>query len=129
MNVDHANSALATLSSSVAEQERASQRMIAEIDRGLSMIDERFTELASHGDELANHFLNSLGRARAELDALASQTGNQDSALGSLAERTSALRESIDDAPDDASISSKTPTAVPPTIQIRRNSGTSIQAS
>jgi len=40
-----------------------------------------------------------------------------------------ALRESIDDAPDDASISSKAPTAVPPTIPIRRNSATSIQAS
>ena len=96
LNVDHANSALSALSSSVAEQERASQRMIAEIDRGLTMIDERFTELATHGDERANHFLASLTRARGELDALSAQAGAQDSALGSLAERTSALRESID---------------------------------
>jgi len=96
LNVDHANSSLTHLSTSVAEQERASQRMIAEIDRGLSMIDQRFTELASNGDERANHFLNSLTRARGELDALAAQTGTQDSAIGSLAERTATLRESID---------------------------------
>src|SRR3954447_14670374 len=96
LNVNHANNALATLSGNVAEQERASQRMIAEIDRGLAMIDQRFTELASNGDERANHFLNSLGRARTELDALAAQTGTQDSAIGSLAERTATLRESID---------------------------------
>ena len=96
LNVDHANAALAGLSGKVTEQERASQRMIAEIDRGLSMIDERFTELASHGDERANHFLASLGRARAELDALGSEAGNQDNAIGSLAERTAALRESIE---------------------------------
>ncbi|WP_028970543.1 hypothetical protein [Sphingomonas sp. URHD0057] len=96
LNVNHANTALATLSSNVAEQDRASQRMIAEIDRGLAMIDQRFTELASNGDERANHFLNSLGRARTELDALAVQAGSQDSAIGSLAERTAGLRESID---------------------------------
>ena len=70
--------------------------MIAEIDRGLSMIDERFSELATNGDERANHFLNSLTRARNELDALAAQAGTQDGAIGSLAERTAALRESID---------------------------------
>ena len=96
VNVGQANTALATLSTNVAEQERASQRMIAEIDRGLSMIDQRFTELASNGDERANHFLNSLVRARTELDALAAQAGTQDSAIGSLAERTAGLRESID---------------------------------
>ena len=101
LNVDHANSALATLSNSVAEQERASQRMIAEIDRGLTMIDERFTELASRGDERAHHFLNSLTRARAELDMIGERTGSQDSAIGSLADRTAALRESMDRLADD----------------------------
>jgi len=94
-HIDRANDSLETLSSRVAEQERASQRMIAEIDRGLAMIDERFTELASHGDERANHFLQSLTRARTELDTLAAQAGDQDGAIGSLAERTTALRESI----------------------------------
>jgi len=94
-HIGRANESLETLSSRVAGQERASQRMIAEIDRGLAMIDERFTELASHGDERANHFLQSLTRARTELDALAAQAGDQDGAIGALAERTAALRESI----------------------------------
>jgi hypothetical protein len=79
----------------VAEQDRSSQRMIAEIERGLALIDQRFTELAANGDERANHFLNSLTRARAELDALAAQAGTQDGAILSLAERTAALRDTI----------------------------------
>ena len=70
--------------------------MIAEIDRGLALIDQRFTELAANGDERANRFLESLTRARTELDTLAAQASTQDDAIGSLAERTTALRESID---------------------------------
>ncbi|HEX4761234.1 MAG TPA: hypothetical protein VFU87_00390, partial [Sphingomicrobium sp.] len=95
-HVDHANVALEGLSGRVAEQERASQRMIAEIDRGLVLIDQRFTELASQGDERATHFLESLGRARAELDRLADQAMAQDNALGSLAERLAGMRDNID---------------------------------
>ncbi|HKP33500.1 MAG TPA: hypothetical protein VJT70_01805, partial [Sphingomicrobium sp.] len=94
-NIDHANSSLHGLSARVAEQDRASQHMIAEIERGLALIDERFTELAANGDERANRFLQSLTRARAELDTLSAQAGSQDDAIGSLAERTATLRESI----------------------------------
>jgi len=94
-NINQATGALANLSSQVAEQERTSQRMIAEIDRGLALIDDRFTELASHGDERANRFLESLTRARTELDALSEQATNQDGAIGSLAEQTATLRETI----------------------------------
>lgn len=94
-NIERANSSIEGLSNRVAEQDRASQRMIAEIDRGLALIDERFAELASHGDERANRFLKSLTRARTELDTLAADAGMQDNAIGSIAERTEALRESI----------------------------------
>jgi len=95
-NLDHANSSLESLSGRVAEQDRASQSMIAEIERGLALIDQRFTELAANGDERANHFLESLTRARIELDTLAAQASTQDNAIGSLAERTAALRDSIE---------------------------------
>ncbi len=95
-NIERANSSLEGLSGRVAEQDRASQRMIAEIDRGLALIDERFTELASQGDERANHFLESLGRARVELDALAEQATTQDNAIGFVAQRTAAVRESVE---------------------------------
>jgi len=94
-NIDRANSSIESLSNRVAEQDRASQHMIAEIDRGLALIDQRFTELASQGDERANRFLQSLSRARTELDALAAEANAQDNAIGSVAERTEALRESI----------------------------------
>ncbi|QIK79764.1 hypothetical protein G7077_13465 [Sphingomonas piscis] len=94
-HVASANQSLDGLSSRVAEQERSAQRMIAEIDRGLALIDQRFTELAANGDERANRFLGSLGRARAELDALADNAGARDHTIEQLAERTTALRESI----------------------------------
>jgi len=94
-NIERANSVIEGLSNRVAEQDRLSQRMIAEIDRGLALIDKRFTELAENGDVRANHFLDSLTRARAELDTLAAQSDTQDTAIGSIAERTAALRESI----------------------------------
>jgi DNA repair exonuclease SbcCD ATPase subunit len=95
-NLDHANSSLGNLAGRVAEQDRASQKMIAEIDRGLALIDERFTQLASQGDERANQFLNSLSRARTELDTLAAQAATQDNAIGFIAQRTAAIRESIE---------------------------------
>ena len=95
-NLDHANQSLEGLSARVSEQDQASQKMLAEIDRGLALIDERFAELAAHGDSRANHFLESLGRARTELDTIAAQAGTQDSAIEALAERTQALRESMD---------------------------------
>src|SRR6185369_3570649 len=95
-NIDHATSSLDGLTARVAEQERASQSMIAEIERGLALIDQRFTELAENGDERANRFLQSLTRARTELDTLASQATTQDDAIGSLTERTAALRDSVE---------------------------------
>jgi hypothetical protein len=95
-NINQASNSLEGLSARVAEQDRASQRMIAEIDRGLALIDERFTELATNGDERANHFLESLTRARSELDTLAAQAGTQDTAIGSLAERTAVLHASVE---------------------------------
>ena len=95
-NIGQANSSLEELSSRVAEQDRSSQRMLAEIERGLALIDQRFAELAANGDERANHFLESLTRARTELDTLASQASTQDDAIGTIAERTAVLRETID---------------------------------
>ncbi len=95
-NLNQANSSLEGMANRVAEQEQASQRMMAEIERGLAVIDQRFAELASHGDERANHFLGSLTRARTDLDTLAAMASSQDDAIGSLADRTAALRDSID---------------------------------
>src|SRR6185437_14896174 len=109
-NLDHATNSLEGLSTRVAEQDRASQKMIAEIERGLALIDERCTELAANGDERATHFLESLTRARADLDTLAAQASTQDSAIESLSERTARLRDSIERLAD----------------QIRENVGTAI---
>jgi predicted nucleic acid-binding Zn-ribbon protein len=94
--IGNAGASLDGLSARVAEQDRASQKMFSEIDRGLALIDQRFAELSAHGDERANHFLGSLARARAELDALAEQAGSQDASIESLAQRTTALREGIE---------------------------------
>jgi hypothetical protein len=94
--IDRATASIESLSSRVAEQDRASQSMMAEIERGLALIDERFSQLAAQGDQRANHFLESLTLARTQLDSLAAETGTQDSAIGAIAERTVLLRETID---------------------------------
>jgi len=94
-HIANAGQSIDGLSARVAEQERSAQRMIAEIDRGLALIDQRFTELAANGDQRANHFLGSLSRARAELDALGQDAGARDQTLETLAERTTALRDGI----------------------------------
>ena len=96
ININQASDSLGGLSSRVAEQERASQRMLAEIERGLALIDERFTELSQSGDERANRFLESLTRARSELDTLATRATSQDDAMGALSDRAAGLRDSIE---------------------------------
>ena len=95
-NVNSASSALDSLSARVAEQERSSQRMLAEIDKALSELDERFALLAQSGDERATRFAQQLSTSRAEVEALAQATGAEDEVVASLAERTEALRGGIE---------------------------------
>jgi chromosome segregation ATPase len=95
-NVNAANGALDTLSVRVAEQERASQRMVAEIDRALAELDERFAALADSGDERAGRFLDAIGRSRSELDALGQETGAQQESIEALAQRTQSLQAALE---------------------------------
>jgi hypothetical protein len=92
----HAGSALDGLTARIAEQERASQRMVADLDSGLAALDERFMDLARSGDERANHVQTALGRLRTELEALSSATAVQDGSLDGLADRSQRLREGLD---------------------------------
>jgi hypothetical protein len=92
----HARGALDGLSAGIAEQERASQRLVADLDSGLAALDERFLDLARSGDERANHVQTALSRLRSELEALSSATAGQDSSLDGLAERSERLREGLD---------------------------------
>jgi hypothetical protein len=92
----HARGALDGLSAGIAEQERASQRLVADHDSGLAAHDERFLDLARSGDERANHVQTALSRLRSELEALSSATAGQDSSLDGLAERSERLREGLD---------------------------------
>jgi ABC-type transporter Mla subunit MlaD len=95
-NVGAANTALDALTARVAEQERASQRMVAEIDRALGDLDQRFAALAQAGDERAGRFLDALGRSRSELEALGEVTVRQDDSLQTLAQRTQGLQASLE---------------------------------
>jgi hypothetical protein len=91
-----AGSALDGLTSRIAEQERASQRLIADLDTGLAALDERFADLARSGDERAGLVQSGLSRLRIELETLAASTGVQDQSLEGLADRTQRLREGLD---------------------------------
>jgi hypothetical protein len=92
----NAGAALDGLSGRIAEQERASQRMMADLDTGLAALDERFLDLARSGDERASHVQTALSRLRSELESLSSATSSQDSSIESLAQRTVQLREGVD---------------------------------
>ncbi len=91
-----AGAALDGLSSRIAEQERASQRLIADLDTGLAALDERFLDLARSGDERASHVQTALARLRSELESMSEATHSQDAGLDGLAERTQRLREGLD---------------------------------
>ncbi|QDP20318.1 hypothetical protein [Sphingomonas xanthus] len=91
-----ADQALDGLTTRIAEQERASQRLLADLYTGLAALDERFLDLARSGDERATHVHANLSRLRTELEALAATTATQDGALGSLADRTEMLRSGLD---------------------------------
>jgi hypothetical protein len=93
----HAGSALDGLTARIAEQERASQRLVADLDSGLAGLDERFLDLARSGDERANHVQTALARLRSELEALSSATSAHDNSLDGLAERSQRLREGLDE--------------------------------
>lgn len=94
-NVSSANSALEGLTSRIAEQERASQRIVADTGRALAELDEKFTALAEQGDQRAATFAQSIGRARTELQQLSEETGTQDKAVEVLAERAEALQNYV----------------------------------
>ncbi|HVF37515.1 MAG TPA: hypothetical protein VNA29_06190 [Sphingomicrobium sp.] len=91
-----AGSALDGLTARIAEQERASQRLIADLDSGLAALDDRFLDLARSGDERAGHVQTALSRLRGELETLSSVTAGQDSTLEGLAARTGSLRQGLD---------------------------------
>ncbi|MFP5329507.1 MAG: hypothetical protein ACLGHC_05155 [Alphaproteobacteria bacterium] len=95
-NVSTASSALDSLSGRVAEQERASQQMVSEIERALGELDQRFAALAEAGDERAARFVEALARSRAELEAMGEQAGAQHESIDSLAQRTESLRSSVE---------------------------------
>ena len=58
--------------------------------------DRSVSDWRSHVPKAETRFLQSLTRARTELDTLASQATTQDDAIGSLTERTAALRDSVE---------------------------------
>jgi len=91
-----AGSALDGLSARIAEQERTSQRLMADLDTGLAALDERFLDLARSGDERANHVQTALSRLRSELESMSVATASQDSSIEGLAQRTVQLREGVD---------------------------------
>jgi hypothetical protein len=95
-NVSSASNALETLTARVAEQERVSQRMVADIDRALSELDQRFSALAQAGDERAGRFVETIARSRAALEDLGEQSALQHESVESLAERAEALKSGVE---------------------------------
>jgi len=91
-----ASEGLDGLTARIAEQDRASQRMMADLDTGLAALDERFMDLARTGDERASHVQVALGRLRGELEALTGAAASHDGTIDDLTQRTMSLREGVD---------------------------------
>ncbi len=112
-NVSSANVAIDGLTSRIAEQERASQRIVAETSRALAELDQHFTGLAETGDQRASAFAQSIRSARTELQQLSEETGAQDNAVEALAERAAALQNYVgrltSDVKDQLSVAIGTP--------------------
>jgi methyl-accepting chemotaxis protein len=94
--LEAAGSSLDTLTARLAEQERISQRVIADIGMGVASLDERFAQMAADGDARAGTISSSLNRLRSELESLSQHSGSQEGALEGLAERTAAVRAAIE---------------------------------
>jgi hypothetical protein len=90
-----ATEAVDGLTARLAEQERSSQRLVAELERGLVGLDSQFASLAETGDARAQRIAAQLGQLRGELAALGADSGAQDQAMLALADRTAALREGV----------------------------------
>ena len=94
--LETATGSLDQLTARIAEQERASQRMVADIGMGVATLDERFVQLAESGDSRATMITNALNRMRSELEALSQQSGVNEGSIDGLAERTSSLRQAVE---------------------------------
>ena len=95
-HVRKASTGIDLLSERVAEQERMSQRMVAELERALSDLDGQLATFAAQGDERSAALLSSLGCARQELQLLGEAASQQDGAVDGLANRTELLRSSVE---------------------------------
>ena len=93
----NAGASLDGLTTRIAEQERASQRLVADLDTGLAALDGRFGDLARSGDERATQVQTALNRLRGELEQITSATADQGSSLDGLADRTERLRSGVDE--------------------------------
>ncbi len=96
-----AGGGLDQLSARIAEQDRASQALVAGLDRGLADLDQRFVDLAAEGDSRASAVAGSISRVRGALEELASQAAASDGSLGSLAGRTAALHQHVVELQDE----------------------------
>ena len=94
--LDSASGSLDSLTARIAEQERSSQRMVADIGMGVATLDERFAQMASDGETRAATIVNALNRMRSELDGLTQQSGAHEGSIDGLAERTAVLRRSVE---------------------------------
>jgi hypothetical protein len=94
--LESASGSLDSLTARLAEQERTSQRMVADIGMGVATLDEQFAQMANDGEARAATIVNALNRMRSELDGLSQQSGAHEGSIDGLAERTAALRQSVE---------------------------------
>jgi hypothetical protein len=100
-HVRKAGTGLDLLSARVAEQERASQHMVGQLDRAIDELDQQLSAFAAQGDERSATLLSSLARARNEVQLLGEAAAHQEGTIEQLADRTGTLRTSVEQLSED----------------------------
>jgi predicted nucleic acid-binding Zn-ribbon protein len=91
-----ANESLGAFATRLEEQDGLVRRLVDGIGESISTLDGRFALFADMGDQRAVAVGQSLERVRAELETIASRSGEHEDALHNLAERMGALRGTLD---------------------------------
>ncbi|RST30963.1 hypothetical protein HMF7854_09045 [Sphingomonas ginkgonis] len=91
-----ANASLDRITRQLAEQDRASRALIADTDRAIAELDQRFAVMADQGDRRAEAVSGSLRQLRSELEHLTMQAAASDGSVEALSNRTGALRGLVD---------------------------------
>ncbi|MCM8557013.1 hypothetical protein [Sphingomicrobium sediminis] len=93
--ITEADGALTKLGERISEHDERARVMIADIDSGIGVLEERFGKLAEDGDSRAQTIAASLQVVRDQIAATNAESSAQDNMVEALSTRTQGIRETL----------------------------------